>query len=370
MVNNLPGLCYDDCFLQHNTGEGNIYLNLDGVLLPEIIVENSWRLKQMITILKNSGLQAQMQQIPFKIADYDQIGLVHTEEYIKKIEALSASGSGDAGDGGTPIDSTSYTTAAYAVGAALAAVDAVMDQAIGTAYCLIRPPGHHAKADSGMGFCIFNNASIAAKYALTEKNAKRIMIVDWDAHHGNGTEAIFWESPEVLTVSIHQDSLYPPGSGALTDIGSGAGRGYNVNIPLPAGSGNQAYWRAWDDIVEPLAEKYRPDLLIISAGQDASVFDTLARMAVTANGFRGLGERASIAAKKYANNNLILLQEGGYNSTYSAFCCMATIEGVTGLKGNIEDPFAEQFDNIPAQIINSEQKSIIRKTATLVMKHI
>jgi acetoin utilization deacetylase AcuC-like enzyme len=353
------GICYDESFLLHDTGKGNIYLNLEGVLEPELFIENPWRLKQMMTILKTSGFLEQMELISFQPANFEQIALVHIGSYIEKIMKIAESGGGDAGDGGTPMDSSSYHVAAMAVGASISAVDAVMAGKQQVVYCPIRPGGHHSSASTGMGFCIFNNAAIAAAHALKNYSLDRVLIIDWDAHHGNGTQKIFWESPAVMTASIHQDGLYPPGSGTACEIGAGPGSGFNVNIPLPAGSGNQAYWKAWDEVILPLSAKFRPQLIIINSGQDASVFDPLARMALTASGFKGLGERAKNIAELYAEDRLILLQEGGYSTTYSAYCSLATLEGATGLKGNINDPFGEQFDNIPAQKITNDQEVFI-----------
>ncbi len=362
------GICYDDIFMQHDTGPGNIYFRLENLLEPETFIESRLRACQMKKIMQASGIMAELIAIPFGSASLEQLGYVHRLEYIRYIRETCQQGGGDAGNGTTPMDSTSFEVASRGAGAALAAVDAVMDGDVSSVYCLVRPPGHHALPDFGMGFCIFNNGALAATHALKQHALCRVMIIDWDSHHGNGTQAIFWKSPQVLTVSLHQDGMYPQDSGRIEEAGEGDGLGYNVNIPLPAGTGNEGYRYAFERVIEPLADWYRPELVIAASGQDASIFDPLARLSLTMAGFRMLGEKTAQIARRYANGRLVLTQEGGYNTTYGPFCCAATIEAVAGLEHQLADPF--EMDQVPAQRLTREQIEVVETVALVARRNL
>ena len=176
--------------------------------------------------------------------------------------------------------------------------------------------------DEAMGFCLFNNVAIAARHAQARRGVERVAIVDWDVHHGNGTETVFWEDPSVLFVSLHQDDLYPPGRGAADDIGAAS-----YNVPLPAGTGDAGYLAAWDELVEPALAGFEPELLLISAGQDAAAGDPLGRMSVTTEGFRGLAARA-----KATDLPLAVVLEGGYSLDHLPFCNLAIVEALAGAR--------------------------------------
>jgi acetoin utilization deacetylase AcuC-like enzyme len=240
--------------------------------------------------------------------------------------------------------------ARLAAGGAMAAVDGVMTGRIRAAYALVRPPGHHAMAGKGMGFCVFNNAVVAARHAQRAHKADKVLILDWDVHHGNGTQDAFYADPTVLFISLHQDDLYPVGWGRVEDVGAGLGEGFTVNVPLPAGTGRRGYLEAFERIVLPIARQFSPDLVVISAGQDASVLDPLARMALTTEAYRQMTQLIMDVAAETCGGRLVVTQEGGYAPTYAPYCSatiaetlIGPVEGVTP----IVDPYGSRAETMP-----------------------
>ena len=203
-----------------------------------------------------------------------------------------------------------------------------------------------------MGFCIFNNVVLAALHAREVHGIERIAIVDWDVHDGNGTQDAFYDDPDVLFFSLHQDRLFPPQSGWLEQHGGGEGEGFTVNIPLPPGSGDAAYLAAFDEIVLPILDAYEPEIVFISAGQDASIMDQLGRMCVTAEGYRRLTGLMINRAERHAQGRLVVLQEGGYSETYAPYATLAIIETLAGFTSNLPEPLSH--DRIIAQAHHTE----------------
>jgi acetoin utilization deacetylase AcuC-like enzyme len=215
-----------------------------------------------------------------------------------------------------------------------------MSGEVSNAYALTRPPGHHAERDRGRGFCIFNNIALAILEARAQGWVDRVAVVDWDVHHGNGTQQAFFEDPNVLTISIHQEMLYPVNLGKLEETGKGAGDGFNLNIPLPAGCGGGAYLKTIDAVVAPALKAFKPDLIIVACGFDASYFDPLSHMLLVANHYRVMTEKMMTLAKDLCGGRLIANHEGGYSDFYVPLCGMAVIETLSDLSASVVDPYA------------------------------
>jgi acetoin utilization deacetylase AcuC-like enzyme len=209
------------------------------------------------------------------------------------------------------------------------------------AYALSQPPGHHCLPDFPNGFCLLANIAIAVEAALAEGLAARVAVLDWDVHHGNGTEAIFYDRPDVLTISIHQERNYPMDSGDAEDTGSGAGLGANMNIPLPPGAGHDTYLEAMERLVLPALARFRPDAIVVACGYDAAAIDPLGRMLASAETFRALTRAAMEAAEDLCDGRLVLVHEGGYSEVYVPFCGHAVLEELSGSAIRAPDPMAE-----------------------------
>jgi acetoin utilization deacetylase AcuC-like enzyme len=274
--------------------------------------ENAGRIAAIEAELVRVDLLRDRPEIAFGPASREQLARVHDPAYLDAIAQAAASGGGWI-DGDTMVRPDSVAVATLAAGAATAAVDAVLDAAAKRAFVLARPPGHHATPSRGMGFCLLNSIAVAAAHA-TERGLERVLILDWDVHHGNGTQDAFYETDRVFFCSIHQSPLYP-GTGAATEQGSGAGAGFTLNIPMRPGLGDDAYQRVFTDVVIPAARAYQPELVLVSAGFDAHRDDPLAGMRVTEAGFAGMATAALELAAECANDRLVAILEGGYDPT-------------------------------------------------------
>ena len=292
-------------------------------------MENADRLSAITKRLQQDGLWDELVEITFEPASPELIATVHDFSYIEEVRLLSETGGGDL-DPDTAVTADTWQAALSAAGGAVAAVQTVLSARVQNAICLLRPPGHHAMPDRGMGFCIFNSVAIAAEYALAHHGLERVAVVDFDVHHGNGTEAVFVDRRDVLCTSVHQQPLYP-GTGTFTDVGSGEGQGYTINCPLPPGASDAHFLRCFDEIIIPtLQEIYRPELILVSAGYDGYQGDPLAQLNLTANCFHTLTERLVSVAQAVCNGRLILMLEGGYNLDALGLCVENSVLALLG----------------------------------------
>ena len=294
MTKSKTGFVLDERYLEHDTGSGHPERpDRIGVLLPAIV--------------ERPGLR----QVEARLATGDDVTLVHDEGHFTKV-AGTRQVSHYAFDPDTPVSARSFNTACLAVGGLLALLDEVMAGRLRNGFAFVRPPGHHAERSRAMGFCLFNNVAIGAAYLRRCHRVSRVLIVDWDVHHGNGTQHLFASDPAVLYASTHRYPFYP-GTGAVDEVGYGDGEGFTVNVPFPAGFGDAEYLDAFRRIIEPIALRYRPEIILISAGFDPHVHDPLGGMGVTENGFAGMARSLLGVADEVAGGRCVAVLEGGYD---------------------------------------------------------
>ena len=276
--------------------------------------ERPERFKVVTQMLQVTGLMEQMDRIKPVEAEFETLNLCHSEDYIALVEKEVAAGNRQLTTGDTHISKCSLTAARFAVGAVCTAIDAILQEPATAkqAFCVLRPPGHHARPSQGMGFCIFNSIAIGARHAVQRKSLERVLIVDWDVHHGNGTQDIFYEDPDVLFFSTHQAPWYP-GTGKTWETGDGKGLGSTMNYPFPEGSGRDEILGAFREKLVPAANSYKPDLVMISAGFDSRLGDPLGRFRLTDEDFREMTTLLQEIADKHAQGRLVSVLEGGYS---------------------------------------------------------
>ncbi len=309
------GLAADIRVQQHESGAGH--------------PEQPARFTAVINQLKTTGLIHHMLALQAWSASDDELALAHSPDYLALVEREIAQGVPQLSTGDTVINAHSGEAARLAVGCALAGVDAVFGGQVQNAFCVVRPPGHHANATRGMGFCLFNTVAIAARYAQQKHGAERVLIADWDVHHGNGTQDIFYRDGSVLFFSTHQWPWYP-GTGAADETGGGDGAGTTINCPFPANTGSAKIFNAFREVLAPAAENFRPDLILLSAGFDSRVGDPLGQFLLTDNDFRALTGLMTDLSAKYCNGRLVSVLEGGYNLEGLALATEAHIRGLLG----------------------------------------
>jgi acetoin utilization deacetylase AcuC-like enzyme len=333
---------HDDA-LRHDTGSG-VFDGVPSPLIevPELHPENDVRVRNIRSCLRDGPLAPHLQWRAGRHAALDELAWLHDPAYVEGVRRFCEAGGGVL-SWATVVSEGRWDAALASAGTAIAAAEAVAGGDCGAAYALVRPPGHHAQPAMTDGYCLFSNTALAAEAAL-RRGAERVAVIDWDVHHGNGTQECLYSRSDVLTISLHMPhgSWGPthPQTGAPDEVGTGEGEGFNVNVELAYGSGDAAYERAMRRLVMPLVDEFRPDLIIAAAGQDASQFDPNGRQCVTMAGFRRLGELSAELAERHCGGRIALIQEGGYGRTYSAFCAHATLEGVIGVGPLLEDPLA------------------------------
>ncbi len=315
-----------------------------------------------------SGLLKDLVDIPIRAATESEIGRVHARAHIDQIKALSALHTG--GDAGNyaPIPHGAFEIASLAAGGAIAAVDSVMRGNVDNVYALLRPAGHHAEPDRSMGFCIFSNAAIAGRHLLDAHGVQRIAYVDWDVHHGNGTQAAFYDEPRALTISLHQDRLYPVDDGFLEQVGEGAAEGTNLNVPLPAGSGVEAYCAAYDRVVIPALRAFRPDIIIVPSGFDAGAMDPMGRMMLHSDGYRRLTQKLMTVAEEVCGGRLAFLHEGGYSRWTVPYFGLAVLEELSGIHTDVVDPHLEYHQSLGGHELLDHQSAAIDAAAANIQR--
>jgi acetoin utilization deacetylase AcuC-like enzyme len=338
---------WSDAALLHDTGSGVFEAPASPLLAEQIPhPESIVRLRNMRALLERGPVAPYLAWHDASAAAQERVTLFHPVRYLDRLrdaairsERLTAT---------TPLTPTSYEAALGAAGAALAGLDAILGGSGRPGFALVRPPGHHAGRETADGYCLINHVAIVAENARAA-GMHRVAIIDWDAHHGNGTQAGFYARDDVLTVSLHMDhgawGPSHPETGAIEERGAGAGHGFNLNLPLPMGSGDATYQRAFDEIVAPAVRRFAPDLIVIASGVDAGQFDPGGRMLVTAGGFHRLAASALSLAQEVCHGRILAIQEGGYNPAHAAFCVHAITEGLAGLPMSLNDPLAYMPDD-------------------------
>jgi acetoin utilization deacetylase AcuC-like enzyme len=292
------GLVYHPQYLEHDMGAGH--------------PESPDRLRAVVARLEHSGVLSRLARIePFPASD-EWITQVHTVSYVETLKRRAPTSGRVSLDPDTSMSSGSLAAAYLAAGGAIAAADAIVAGSVEHAFCAVRPPGHHAEHDRAMGFCLFNNVAIAARYLQRRHAMARVLIVDWDVHHGNGTQHTFDNDPSVLFFSTHQYPFYP-GTGRATETGDGRGAGATINVPMNVGEGDDTYREVFQKVLLPAADAFQPDFVIVSAGFDAHKDDPLASMGLTEEGYADLTRMVVSIARRHSRGRLLSCLEGGYN---------------------------------------------------------
>ncbi len=324
-------------------GGGNYVLTVPagGLVQPGGgLPENPETKRRLLNLLQVSGLMADLSCRKAEPAVWDDLRRVHPESYLTAFKTASDAGGGELGLR-TPFSKGGFEIAALSAGLAKAALLDVLTGRATNAYALSRPPGHHCLPDWPNGFCLLANIAIAIEAALAQGLAGRIAVVDWDVHHGNGTEAIFLDRGEVLTISLHQERNYPMDTGGAEVRGTGAGFGANMNIPLPPGTGHAGYLLAMERLVLPALHRFKPDAIVVACGFDASAVDPLGRMLATADTFRLMTRALKETAEELCGGRLVLVHEGGYSEVHVPFCGHAVIEELSRSAIAAPDPLGE-----------------------------
>lgn len=359
------GYVWHEQYAWHDTGTHAGVYPAGGFVQPFQNFESPESKARFAGLVEVSGLIEHLTRVPARKVEIEDLLRVHTAGHVERIRSQSESGGGDAGDGFSPFGAGSFEIARLAAGGTLAAAEAVVDGVVDNAYALVRPPGHHAEPDQGRGYCLFANVPIAIEALRAAGKVKRVAIFDYDVHHGNGAQKIYWDDADVLHISVHQNQLFPVDSGMVDETGGGTAAGTNINIPLPAGSGDGAYWAVVENVVAPAVRAFSPELILVSSGFDASPMDPLGRMSVTSAGFKGIAERLLGLADEVCAGKIVFSHEGGYSPVHVPFCGVAVLEALTGIETGVQDPADVSFGASPTRELADWQQDVIEQSAQL-----
>lgn len=370
--NKLTGIAWASNFAKYNVGQGAAFIT-DQPFLPNAhwnteqhiqwlhdILDHYWdtgqRVQCLRDILDHSGFSSSVSWIEFEPASLATIESFRSPDYIERIKTQSR------GD-----EIGAYDVALLGVGAVTQLVRDVFDGKLSNGYALVRPAGHHADRDGSGGGCVFANGVFAAMEAR-QQGAQRILYVDWDAHHGNSQQGAFWKDQDVLTISIHQAQKSPLFTAGLDARGEKEGFGFNINIPVPGGSGASVYRRAFEDVIETAAERFRPDFVVVSCGLDANNIDPSSRLRLHSQDYYWMTSKLVQIARNYANNRIVMTHEGGYAVAYIPICFLRIVEALSGLSAGIDDSFLARWGLDLAGEANPQAIEIIEAATALAQE--
>ncbi len=359
------GFYHDERCLWHTTGEQALFLQVGGWLQPMAgggQAENPETKRRFKNLLEVCGLWKRLDVRDAEPVTWDDMRRVHTADYLERFRAASDAGGGFLAED-SPFGRGGYEIAALSAGLVKRAVLDVLKGEVANAYALSRPPGHHCLPDAALGFCLLANIPIALEAARVA-GPLRVVVVDWDVHHGNGTQAIYYGRGDTLTISLHQENCFPAYQGLTSERGIGEGRGCNLNVPLLPGSGHQGYLDAFNLLVEPALRAFRPDLIVVASGFDANGYDPLARMLAHSGTFRWMASRVKALAGELCGGRLVAAHEGGYSEVMVPFCGLAVVEEFSGLASGVVDPLLVLLEeNQPAADMVAFQRARLEAQA-------
>ncbi|MEM9970626.1 MAG: class II histone deacetylase, partial [Pseudomonadota bacterium] len=337
------GFFTDERCFWHSGGNYAFMAPVGGLVQPAAtggLPENPETKRRLKNLMEVTGLLDALDVRSAEPLERSDLMRVHTGDFLYSFQKQARAGGGEIGLR-APFGPDGYDIACLSAGLARDALFSVLDGTHANAYALTRPPGHHCLPDWQNGFCLLANAAIAVEAALAEGKAGRIAVLDWDVHHGNGTEAIFYDRAEVLTVSLHQERNYPLDTGDFADRGTAAGDGMNLNVPLPPGAGHRTWMAALERLALPAIRAFGPDAIVVACGYDASAWDPLGRMLCSAETFRAMTAATMELARDVCGGKLVMVHEGGYSEVYVPFCGHALIAEMAGSDIAAADPFAD-----------------------------
>lgn len=355
---------HEHCFW-HDGGPCSVFGEPGGHVQPAGAAEHPETKRRLRNLLEVTGLFDELKVLKGEIAEEKDLLRFHTREYLDRLKKMSDAGFGDAGEC-APLRKDSYLIARRSAGQAIRAMEAVLTGECDNAYALCRPPGHHAEKDRGRGFCLLGNIPIAVMTMMAKYDLKRVAIVDWDVHHGNGTQQAFWENDDVLSISLHHENNYPLNSGGIEERGKGRGYGYNINIPLPPGSGIGAYFNCLSEVVVPALKRFKPNLIVVASGYDASAMDPLGCMLLNSDAYGRMTAQLAALSEQLCNGRLVMVHEGGYSEGYVPFCGHAAIQALAGSSILADDPACEEISQWGGQALQPHQEAIIHQVKALV----